>query len=101
MRIMMHVDFPHRIFNEAVKDGTAGTKMNRIIEDINPEAVYFTEQEGHRGVVLIADLPDPSGIPSLAEPWFLTFEADVRIRVVMSPEDLRRAGLDDMGRKWG
>lgn len=45
MRIMMHVDFPHRIFNEAVKDGTAGTKMNKIIEDINPEAVYFTEQE--------------------------------------------------------
>src|ERR1700730_5693406 len=44
----------------------------------------------HHGTerMLIVDLPDPSKIPALAEPWFLTFEADVEFRVVMS---LKRA----------
>jgi hypothetical protein len=36
--------------------------------------------------MLIVDLPDPSKIPALAEPWFLTFEADAEFRVVMSPD---------------
>jgi hypothetical protein len=48
----------------------------------------------------IVDLPDPSKIPALAEPWFLTFEADVEFRVVMSPDDLKRAGLDELGKQW-
>ena len=48
--------------------------------------------------MLIVDLPDPSKIPALAEPWFLTFEADVEFRVVMSPDDLKRAGLDELER---
>ena len=84
----------------AVKNGTAGSKLSRILEAIKPEAVYFTEQNGQRGAVLIVDLPDPSKIPALAEPWFLTFEADVEFRVVMSPDDLKRAGLDELGKQW-
>jgi len=50
--------------------------------------------------MLIVDLPDSSKIPALAEPWFLTFEADVEFRVVMSPDDLKRAGLDELGKQW-
>jgi hypothetical protein len=37
---------------------------------------------------------------SLAEPWFLGFRADVRLGVAMTPEDLKKAGLDDLGKKW-
>jgi len=36
----------------------------------------------------------------LAEPWILTFEADVEFRVVMSPDELTRAGLDELGKTW-
>ena len=43
---------------------------------------------------------DPSKIPALAEPWFLTFNADVELRVAMTPEDLARAGLEALGKKW-
>ena len=100
MRILLNVNLPHAEFNAAVRDGTAGSKLNRILEAIKPEAVYFTEQHGHRGAVLIVDLADPSKIPSLAEPWFLTFNADVEFRVAMTPDDLKRAGLDELGKKW-
>jgi hypothetical protein len=100
MRVLLNVRIPHQPFNDAVKDGTAGSKLNAILEAIKPEAVYFTEQHGHRGALLVVDLADPSGIPALAEPWFLTFHADVEFRMAMSPDDLKKAGLDELGRKW-
>ena len=101
MRMLLNVKMPHQPFNAAVKDGTAGAKLKRILEAIKPEAAYFTEQNGQRGAVLVVDLPDPSKVPALAEPWFLTFQAEVEFRVVMTPEDLNKAALDDFGKKWG
>lgn len=101
MRILLNVKFPHREFNAAVKDGSVGSKISRILEHIKPEAVYFTEQDGRRGAVLVVDLADPSKIPALAEPWFLTFSADVEFRVAMTPDDLRKAGLESFGKQWG
>jgi len=37
----------------------------------------------------------------MVEPWLLCFEADLELRPVMTPEDLKRAGLDELGKKWG
>jgi hypothetical protein len=71
-----------------------------ILEALKPEAVYFTEFSGKRTAVVIVDLPDASKIPALAEPWFLTFEADVEIHPVMCPDDLQKAGLDAIGKNW-
>jgi hypothetical protein len=100
MRIMLQVHFPHAEFNAAVKDGSVGQKMGRILQEIKPEAVYFTELHGQRTAVVIVDLADASRIPALAEPWFLTFKADVELRVVMTPEDLKKAGLEQLGKQW-
>jgi len=97
MRMLVYAKIPHETFNAAVRDGSVGQKLNRILEATKPEAVYFTELEGHRGAVMI---DDPSKIPTLAEPWFLTFNADLEFRVAMTPEDLARAGLDALGKKW-
>ncbi len=98
--MLLDVKIPHETFNAAVRDGSAGEKLKRILEATKPEAVYFTERDGHRGGILIVNLDDPSKIPALVEPWFLTFNADVEIRVAMTPEDLARAGLDALGKKW-
>jgi hypothetical protein len=100
MKMLLNVSFPHDVFNAAVKDGTAGSKLNRILEATKPEAAYFTEQNGQRGAVLIVDMPDPSKLPALVEPWMLTFQADIELRPVMTPDDLGRAGLDELGKKW-
>ncbi len=100
MRMLLDVRIPHEAFNAAVRDGSAGEKLKRILEATKPEAVYFTERNGHRGATMIVNLDDPSKIPTFAEPWFLTFNADVEFRVAMTPEDLARAGLDALGKKW-
>jgi hypothetical protein len=98
--MLLHIRIPHEEFNEAVRDGSIGQKIERILEAAKPEAVYFTEYEGQRGAIMIVDVEDPSKVPALAEPWFLTFNADVEFHITMTPDDLARAGLDALGKKW-
>ena len=100
MRMLVHVKFPHEPFNAAVRNGSAGKTIERILSETKPEAVYFTEYDGRRGAILIVDIKEPSQIPALAEPWFLSFSADVSAHIVMSAEDLGRSGLDALGKKW-
>jgi hypothetical protein len=100
MRMLLNVTIPHEPFNTLVRDGVAGQKIGRILDEIKPEAIYFTEQGGHRGCVAIVEVPEPSAVPKIAEPFFLTFNADVEFRIVMSPADLQNAGLDEVGKKW-
>jgi hypothetical protein len=101
MRMLLDIVFPHEPFNTLVRKGTVGATIAKILEAIKPEAVYFTEQGGHRGAVMAIELKDPSQIPTFAEPWFLNFQADCKFRVAMTPDDLKRAGLEELGKKWG
>ncbi|MDQ3255123.1 MAG: panthothenate synthetase [Acidobacteriota bacterium] len=100
MRILMNIRIPHEPFNTAVREGTAGTTLQRIVEEAKPEAVYFTEQNGARGAVMVVQVNDSSEIPAFCEPWFLNFNADCEFRIAMTPPDLERAGLDKLGAKW-
>ncbi len=100
MRMLMHVQFPLEPFNAAVRDGTVGQKIKRILEAIKPEAAYFSEYNGRRGGILVVSVKDPSDVPMLAEPWFLTFNAEVKFRIAMTPEDLARANLEALGKQW-
>ncbi len=101
MRMIINVELPHEPFNKAVRDGSAGAKIRNILEASKPEAAYFTEQDGHRGAVLVVNVDEASQIPALAEPWFLYFNADCEFRIAMTAEDLQKAGLDALGKKWG
>ena len=100
MRMLLNVTIPHEPFNTLVREGKAGEVLGKILDEIKPEAIYFTEQGGTRGAVAIVDLADASGIPGLAEPWFLGLNADCEFKVAMSPDDLANAGLDEIGKKW-
>lgn len=101
MRMLMNVRLPHQPFNSFVQDGSAGEKINQILQAAKPEAVYFTERDGHRAAVIVVQVDNPSKIPSFAEPWFLIFNADVQFDIAMKPEDLAGAGLEALGKKWG
>ena len=100
MRMMLIIRLPNEKFNAAVRDGTAGSKTKTILDEVRPEAVYFTEMNGQRTVVMIVELENASKIPGLAEPWFLTFNAKVEFHVVMGQEELQESGLDKLGEKW-
>jgi hypothetical protein len=101
MRMLVDISLPLDPFNGMVKNGTAAPTLERILDDIKPEAAYFSERGGKRGGILIVDVADPSRVPAIAEPFFLTFNASVEFRIVMSPEDLANAGLNELGKRYG
>ncbi len=100
MRMLMKLWMPIEPFNTLVRNGTAGAKLQQILEDIKPEAAYFTAQDGHRGGIIVVNINDTSEIPRFAEPFFLTFNAEVQFHPAMTPEDLGRADLANLGKKW-
>jgi len=100
MQMIMNVTFPLDPFNTAVRDGSIGQKMKKILEAIKPEVAYFTEQDGHRGGMFVVNVHKASDIPVLAEPWFLVFNAEVEFRVAMTPADLAGANLEALGKAW-
>lgn len=100
MKMLLNVDFPHEPFNTLVREGKAGEILNQILENLNPECTYFTEQNGTRSAVLIINISESSEIPTYAEPFFLKFNADCKFRIAMTPDDLATAGLNELGNKW-
>jgi hypothetical protein len=100
MRMLLHAKIPHEEFNAAVRDGSVEKNMKVILEEAKAEAVYFTNYDGQRGAIMIININDPSEVPKFAEPWFLSFNGDVQFHVVMIPEELGRAGLEKLGKKW-
>ncbi len=100
MRMLITATMSVDKFNAAVRDGTASEKISHILELTKPEAVYFTETNGRRTALIIADVAEPASVPALSEPWFLNFDAQVEFRIAMTSADLRQAGLEKLGKKW-
>ncbi len=94
MRFFMKVSIPVEAGNEAAKKGSLGKTVESILAEQKPEAAYFTEVNGQRTGLIFIDMRDASQIPALAEPWFLSFNASVEIRPVMTPADLKKASKD-------
>jgi hypothetical protein len=96
MRMMARVSMPVESANQAIKDGTLGTIMQRAADRWKPEGMYFTTFDGRRTAFMVFDLPDTSDIPPFAEPLFMGLGADVELAPVMNGEDLQK-GLSQLG----
>jgi len=91
MRFLLKVSLPVETGNEAIKSGTLPQTIESILNDIKPEAAYFAEENGKRTGFIFFDMKDTSQIPSVAEPWFLAFNAQVEFHPAMSLQDLKNA----------
>ncbi|HVN34715.1 MAG TPA: panthothenate synthetase [Casimicrobiaceae bacterium] len=100
MRMMLTASIPNEPFNSLVRSGEVGKIIQDILAELKPEATYFVEEGGQRCTILIVEIADQSRIPSYAEPFFLKFNATCRFRVAMVPEDLGKAGLEALGKRW-
>lgn len=98
--MLVNVICPVEPFNTMVRNGTAGEIIGRIVEDIKPESIHFTDQDGNRGAVMVVNITDASDIPSIAEPWYLNFEAICEFRIAMTSADLMKANLSKLAEKW-
>jgi hypothetical protein len=91
MRFLVKVNIPVEAGNQAARAGKLGATIQSILADLQPEAVYFTDDSGQRTAFLFVEMNDASQIPAIAEPWFLALNASIEIHPVMVPDDLARA----------
>lgn len=103
MRFMLKVNIPVESGNAAAKAGKLGETIQSILEEMKPEAAYFTDDDGERTGFIFFDLQQASQIPAIAEPWMLAFNARIQFRPVMIPDDLAKAGsaIESAVKKFG
>jgi hypothetical protein len=96
MRVMAKISMSVEGGNQAIKEGTIGTMMQRAAERWKPEAMYFTTFDGRRTAFMVFDMSDASDLPPFAEPFFRGLNADVQVSPVMNGDDLQK-GLSQLG----
>ncbi len=101
MRMLYKISFPPEQFNALAREGVVGQKIMRIIEETKPESIYFTGNKYGRGAVAVYDIKSNADLPAAAEPWFLTFKAEIEYGPAITPQELGEAGLDEITKKWG
>ncbi len=93
MRMLMTATLPNEAGNAAVKNGTLGSTLEKILADLKPEAAYFAvSPSGERSAYIVFDMKDSSELPKIAEPWFLSFNSRISIQPTMTPQDLAAGG---------
>lgn len=91
MRFMIKAEMAVERANELAEEGTLSKTIQSIIDDLEPEAAYFSLSNGDRTAYIFVDIEDASEIPAFAEPFFLALEANLEIVPVMTAEDLKKA----------
>jgi len=103
MRVLLKATMNIDAGNRAVRQGNIGGTIQAILEEQKPESAYFLASEGQRTALLFLDIQDASQIPSLAEPWFLAFNANVEVTPAMTAQDLAKAApsIEKIVKKFG
>ena len=90
MRTLLKVTIDNDLGSKAINDGTMQKFMQSTMEKIHPEAAYFVPQDGHRAMLMVFDMKEPSELVSIAEPFWMQLNAKVEFTPVMNAEDLQK-----------
>ena len=63
MRFLVRFTMPLERCNQLAREGKLGETAGAVLEEIKPEAVYFTAQDGTRGGHMVVHMNDASEMP--------------------------------------
>jgi len=95
MRMMLKAVIDTEAGNENIRNGSMAKVIEQMVQQLNPEAVYFAPENGQRSCIVVFDMADPSQIPAVSEPLFLGGKARVTLVPCMNLDDLQK-GLSQL-----
>ncbi len=97
MRVLATIEIDTEAGNEANRNGVLQKTMQSFMEQVRPEAAYFTPTHGQRCAYVVFDMPEPSRMPVFFEPLFQTLNAKIEVRPVMNMDDLMAGSTEARG----
>lgn len=91
MRMLMKVQVPAD-GGRQISDDEWPKKLKEMLDQLKPEAAYFSPQDGMRTMMIFFDLQDVSMMPVVTTPLFDELNAKVTLTPAMNFDDLT-AGL--------
>ena len=91
MKFLVKATLPVEAGNALVRDPNLQSRMDTLMGDIRPEAVYFTVEDGQRTLYLFVNVENPEDMPRIAEPLWLSWKANVTFLPAFTPEDMEKA----------
>ena len=86
--------------NQGSLAGTVVENTARLVDALKAEAAYFVVQDGQRTCIIVFDMEDPSQIPAVCEPMFLSTKAKITLTPCMTLEVLREGFLAYKNTLW-
>lgn len=90
MRMLLTARLDTRTANEAIRTGALQQAIKGTMDQLKPEAAYFTTVGGRRTALIFFDMQDSSQMPAICEEFFLELDADVELKPVMNFDDLAK-----------
>lgn len=89
MRVLLKAELDTEKANDVIRSGKMPELMKEALDQIKPEAAYFTVDDGARTAFLVIDMQDSSEMPVIGESFFLQLGAKLDFTPVMNAEDLQ------------
>ncbi len=96
MRVMVKFRFPVESGNELLRSGKINNILERISNDLKPEAAYFYAENGQRAGLYVVNVEDSSQVLEISERLWFGLGGDVELVPVMGVEDIQK-GLGALG----
>ena len=90
MKFLVRLHMPTEHGNRMLQDPNFPKKLEGMLNQIKPEAVYFTVIEGERGIYMIVNLASADMIARTFEPLWQTLNCKLDVTPVMELSDLQK-----------
>ena len=94
MRFIIEATVPVDTGNQVIIDGSLMGKIQNYLNEIKPEAAYFTIKNGQRTMIVVVNMEREDKMPALLEPLWLDLNVSVQMFPAMVAADLQNAGPD-------